>query len=342
MLRWTLTLCLATCLVPPALAQPRRVKPGVEIGELLHKLRANLDGQRIVSAQALSDYADQLQRAVLALSGRLRADPVAAVRAECAQALAHIGPSAHEAVPALIAALGDEDEAVRRMAALALGKMGRYAGAAVPALITAFKDKNKAVRRRAVIALGGIGPDARAAVPTLIALLDDTDLAHGPDDAPIRELAIAVLGLIGPDAKPAVPALLKLERSGNAYVRGLCLMALPKIGAGRETVVPLLVKALKDPGTRANAAYTLARLDPPVKEAVPALLEALRAKDISYDVEARRAKLGVILALGNVGPDARTALPVLRELTSAPDSIVRSFAQRALAQVEGASKRGRP
>jgi hypothetical protein len=61
---------------------------------------------------------------------------------------------------------------------------------------------------------------------------------------------------------------------------------------------------------------------------------ALRAKDISYDVEARRAKLNIIDALVHIGPDAKAALPALRELAGDPDEVVRSFAQKALPLIE--------
>ncbi len=55
--------------------------------------------------------------------------------------MGQIGPAApKEAVPALIAALKDEDRSVRWIAASALGKIGPVAKEAVPALEAAARD----------------------------------------------------------------------------------------------------------------------------------------------------------------------------------------------------------
>ena len=130
-----------------------------------------------------------------------------------AEALVKIGPPT---VPALIAALEDEDKQVRRWAASALGRIGLDVrrgerGGAFPAakeavlvLIAALKDEDEQVRTDAVRALVKIGP---VAVPALIAALKD-------DFVLVRTNAAWGLGHIGPAAKQAIPALEAAARDG--------------------------------------------------------------------------------------------------------------------------------
>lgn len=86
------------------------------------------------------------------------------VRGEAAWALAVMG-SGHPAVlPALIAALGDEDLAVRLAVAQALQDLG---APAVPALVEALAEAPAQQRQAIVNTLGLFGPLAHAAVPHL-------------------------------------------------------------------------------------------------------------------------------------------------------------------------------
>src|SRR5579884_473578 len=86
-------------------------------------------------------------------------------RAKAADALAHLGPKAVAAVPALSAELSDDDETVRVAAAAALREIGPAARAAVPVLIGACKDPESIVRFVAADALWRIEGRTELAFP---------------------------------------------------------------------------------------------------------------------------------------------------------------------------------
>lgn len=96
------------------------------------------------------------------LLGQLQ-DPSSTVRNRAAVELVQLAPHAHEAIPALTAALSDRFQPVRWNAAKALGLMGPAASSAVPALATAVKtsDWSGSAQVMAAWALGRIGPAAK-------------------------------------------------------------------------------------------------------------------------------------------------------------------------------------
>lgn len=88
-----------------------------------------------------------------------------------ADSLARIG---HDALPVLIAALGDADPVVRINSCKGIARLGEAAQQAVPALTVLLADDNDTVRLHAARALGQIGPAAAPAIPQLSAALRDT------------------------------------------------------------------------------------------------------------------------------------------------------------------------
>jgi HEAT repeat protein len=86
-------------------------------------------------------------------------DPEPGVRAEAAFGLMGYLPPPTEAVPALLAALGQEtDKKVRVALIRTLGHVGPGARAAVPALRTAVRDPDADIRDAAASALSLIEP----------------------------------------------------------------------------------------------------------------------------------------------------------------------------------------
>ena len=94
------------------------------------------------------------------------------IRRMTARALGQLGTRAKSAVPALVAALRDENEIVRFYVAEALGQIG---GEAVPALAEALKNEDVWVRFYAAQTLGSMGPAAQPAVAALAEAIRDAN-----------------------------------------------------------------------------------------------------------------------------------------------------------------------
>lgn len=82
------------------------------------------------------------------------------------------------------------------------------------------------------------------------------------------------------------------------------------------------------PLTRNNAAYSIARMGPLAKSAVPALIKALK------DPEAA-VRFPVCIALREIGPDAIDAVPALKEALEDRNEDVAAMARRALMKITG-------
>jgi HEAT repeat protein len=268
----------------------------------------------------------------VALPGLIQAlgDAEPSNRRAAAEMLGVIGPVARPAVPALAAALQDKTPRVALDAAWALARidptraqvavplladsldtsraiealadMGPEARAAVPKLIEALRQRegaanNKAFRTAAQVALARVGTSA---VPDLVRALRDKREGVSP-------LAGEVLGLIVPPPRDAVPALLDaLERDrahAESYVRSLA-----RIGAPNPDAVPRLTPLLADPAVRAETAVALIRIDPGhAAKVMPDLIQDLQASQ-------RQRREATVRALAELGPAAKSAVPVLAGL----------------------------
>jgi HEAT repeat protein len=272
------------------------------------------------------------------------------LRQRAAWSLARFGPDGKAAVPALIEALKDTRPAVRQLAAIALGEIGADAGDATDALVELIRDPNDKVRQQAVIALGLLTPDA--VIPPLCKLLES-------DEEAVRCDAARVLSMYGREAKAAVPALAAAVKDNKAAVRLAAIRALTCVGAEAGQAMPALLDALQSkhydtqvaafqavlqighkdfPGLLKSlreindkgewAVYLLPQFGAAAREAVPALVDAL--KDVDPTI-----RQGAAVALGQLGPDAAPAIPALVPLLKDPSPAVRLCVVRVLQRLDG-------
>lgn len=247
--------------------------------------------------------------------------------------LKQIGPTAVNAVPALIRALReDSDFYVRKQAAFALGIVGRSVrSAAVPALAEALADPDNNIREIAARSLIVVGATVEA-TPALITALADSN----PD---IRRPVISSLARIGPAAgETAVIALARvLKEDSDLDVRRGAAFALGDTGsASINTAVPALITTLTDSDwlLRVNAARALGQIGPAAgNAAVSALIGALTDSDSGVRDMAARA----LREMGASAIQALSALNTVALTDSDPD--VRNSAGRAIATIRDEEKK---
>jgi HEAT repeat protein len=188
------------------------------------------------------------------------------------------------------------DPALRGRGLEVLAAIGPAAKPAVDDMIRLLADADPAIRGDAAVAVAAIGPDAAAAVPSLTKMLAD-------DGAPaVKYPAAYALGRIGPAAKPALDPLRALATSSDEVLATVAIWSTLKIAPEDRSLL---------------------------EQAIPALRKAARANQEIVRLEAS-------VALGEIGPAAASAIPIL-ELVSEEDSskAVRAAAAAALAKIKG-------
>ena len=224
--------------------------------------------------------------------------------------------------------------------------------------IRVLSDPDPAVGTRGGAALIRLGSDA---VESLGSQLANPDL---------REAALEILASIGADAAQAVDQITATLSDDDPFVRGEAAIALAAIGPPAAAAVPPLQKILandaEDPGTRYSAAYALGRIGSAAAPAMDTLRTLSDSKDElmatvavwaalkiepgnteffetamprlrkALQAESDLARLEAAVALGEIGPHAKTAIPIL-EVVEEDDPVraVRAAAAEALRKIGG-------
>ncbi|MGO8672507.1 MAG: HEAT repeat domain-containing protein [Capsulimonadaceae bacterium] len=220
-------------------------------------------------------------------------------------------------VAALAQAVNDTDQDVRLSVVDALGEIGPSAKQAVRAIIPLLHDPDVDVRVHAASTLGNIGAlhtldlqtgelltvapvPAKFVVPALVRALD----SPGTD---LRAMAAKSLGKIGSPAAAAVPALLRALNDTDPGVRSSAAEAVAQIGAPISTL-PTFIRLLDDPAVQWSAVDALGSLGPRAAPAVPGLIRVLKVADSQQDIGTARI---AAQAIGKIGPRAAPALDIL-------------------------------
>jgi HEAT repeat protein len=148
------------------------------------------------------------------------------------------------------------------------------------------------------------GPEAdndRATIIELVGKLKDQDTSSDT-----RRQAAYALGQLGPKARAAVPALIEATGDRDGQVIWYALDALGRIGPAAREAVPEILRVIQ---------------------------ESLEIDSPGY----RTLRSSAVRALGNIGPDARTATDLLEGILadSGADPVYRITAAVSLYQISG-------
>ena len=201
---------------------------------------------------------------------------------------------------------------------------------AVSGLIQRLEPRSELeVRQRAALILGSIGLGATDAVTALIDAVVDKD--RGMQNAAIKALKqIDRNWLTSSEVQDAVPMLVeRLQSRSPEAVQHIAKLVLSHVGA---PAVPDLIRTLsnsEDDRHQSLAAETLGQIGPDAASAVSPLNQALSSEHIHVRRFAAEA-------LGRIGPAAEPALARLLQALEDKSLAVRGAAAKALAQIDTA------
>lgn len=310
-----------------------------DVNFLITQLKSNQSyDKRSWAAVWLGKKIEARDQAILALTQALLNDEYREVRVAAAHVLGNMKPPAVSAIPALMEALQREDTGrvvplaseepnLHREVVRALGDMGTEA---IPALIQVLHSDLK-IWSDAGVEICQIDPSMQDTVIKAIV----EKLSH--EDRYIRSSAIYALQEIDElslqeiDDAFLISVFTRAFNDPHARVRQGAIYALQKIND--VSLVPVFIKALSDPdrNIRKSAIDALEEIGPAAaKAAVPALTNAL--KDTSGYIRERAAIL-----LGQMGPEAESAVPALGDLLADSELAVVKSAADALRKIGDAS-----
>jgi len=289
------------------------------------------------AAKALTDLGRQARSVLPALEAAMQDDDLTlAIRS--AAAFVRAGGEPAKAIPILSKALkSGEKELVRNVFDVVV-TLGHAAKALVPELQELLKNQDRGVRTGAIMAMVSIDPAAKPLVPAVAELLKDPD--HRP-----RYGIYQLVPHLGADATELLPTLIDqlkvLEKPDptRLYLDGdsggdPVLDAIGGMGAGAKDAVPALaerLKAEKDDALAGLIAETLGRIGTSAKDAVPEL--------IAYLGRAKgRSRAKAAKALGQIGPDAKDAVAKVKKVLTDRDTQNQVWATFALARITNEPK----
>ena len=148
----------------------------------------------------------------------------------------------------------------------------------------------------------------------------------------MRASAAYSLGKIRADVTDAIPALSEAIGSDDLLLGVNAAASLLKVDPGAsETVLNVLMNGLKDSQSfvRNSAIRALGQMGKEAKEAVPDLANALKDED-------RMCRLAAAQALEGLGEDAQDAIPALYDVLKDDDERLRKAARHALDKIQKA------
>jgi HEAT repeat protein len=318
------------------------------VGLLMRRLEVDPSARvRLLAADSLHELAPRVD---LTEYVPILCERVKAAREEAARVcyvLASIGPKAKNAVPCLTEALRTERLVIA--AAKALWQIDRRVDDSLPALAGVFESDGEGV----CDAICAMGPAASPLINLVIKALERDDywdlqwaaadalgaIASGDPEvldvltnslghtSPIvRRAAVGALAKIG---APAVPALMRIVDNIDDNRSEYAAKALGKMGYLAEAAAETLRAKMSSPNVDLASWCTIALAKVKGDLTAAPLLIGVLARNGQSDLRKE-----AVIALGELGPSAASALEAIRSALNDPDADVRTAAQEALTAID--------
>lgn len=277
---------------------------------------------RFQAAQALGSMNLPEKVVVIGLSYAAKQDADPDVRVAALSSLGNLGVGAKLGLPAVESCLVDLDPRVRQTAFFALARLGANPR---ESLTKALQSGDDRVR----IPIAGLMLKQDMEPEEALKVLSEA-LKHDKRD--MRLAAAAALadapGRVSPETSAlVVEALAKAMKEDDVAMKVQAARALGQLGKAAFPVLSESLKSAKDPGLQAALLRGLRSRGFHDPEAVPALVQCLSST--SAEVRWQSAFI-----LGNIGPDAKTAIEPLQSLRNDPNPTVQLYANNALKRIQ--------
>jgi len=219
-------------------------------------------------------------------------------------------------VHALLVKLISEDDLEQLDAVIELGSIGPYGAPAAHEIARLMEKDSRELQYECIVTLGKIHSHPEIALPALGGLL-----RH---ESPwVRITAVRAISEFGPAANSFSTVMLELLSDKKIMLRSAAADALGRIGNGDVGVIDALVRALADADgvVTVSAANVLLHIGSP---AVPAMIRKLPEEPF---------RNLIVDVLGEMGPEAESAVPALVELLKTVDENLKREIFIALATI---------
>jgi len=236
-------------------------------------------------------------------------------------------PQNEKLVQAILRALDDSDLTVRKIAVTGFGMLRvetQVSRLQRLALALSKDNTDAALRNKVATTIANLGESGSEALA-----LVRRQLEAEPDPG-VRTAWLNAMHRIAPQDKLSIEIYRDLlARDSSAVIRRLAAERLGEYGAQAAVAAKQLAVALADEeeDVRLAAARALAKIGPP---AVAELTRRLKTSD-------RRAKILASIVLGDIGAEAKAALPELERLSASGDKEVRYWATKAVKKIRAAT-----
>lgn len=239
------------------------------------------------------------------------------------KALQAMGDAALPAIDRVIELLEHPNFNVQIRACQVLRELGGKAAPAIEPLLKLADEGNPSARSTALISLGSIGAtvDDERIVAKLIEKLSKFYFQE-------KERSLEGLAMMGPKAKSAIPEIEKLMSDTSKSIMPEAAYTYWRVGGDVKKVVEVFRKHIDDLSYQDRIVGFIGRMKADGSDLVSDIERLLDADEAHTREEA-------VMALSNIGPAAKSALPRLKKMAANDeDALVREGAKQAIEAID--------